>query len=140
MPPTIICVDATIDGKKVGGEKGVFQTIDDTDEMTCHQLLITFLKDKGLGYLPKGSIVVLRCVKMCDARLRGGRLAADIGLIEDCTVFLPFKVTLAMVEVPTKKFSFVCTRHVEARPLSTNINVFMFNNPLIKTPIFFPHF
>ena len=52
MPPRIICVDATVDGKKVGGEYGVFQTIDDTDERTCHQPLLAFLRDKWLGDLP----------------------------------------------------------------------------------------
>ncbi len=92
MPPTFICVDATVDGKKVGGENGVFQTIDDTDEMTCHQLLIAFLKDKGLGDLLEGDIVVLRRVKMCDARLYGGRHAADIGLIQDYTGSCPFRL------------------------------------------------
>ena len=49
MPPTCIYVDATIDGKKVGGESGMFVSIDDTDERTCYQLLLDFLKDKGLG-------------------------------------------------------------------------------------------
>ena len=130
MPATFICVDASVDGKKVGGDNGMFMTIDDTDERTCHQLLCDFLKDKGLGdanvALPDGSIVVLRCVKMCDARLHGGRLASDVGLIQDrCIVFLSFPVTLAIAEVPTKKFSFYCTRHVEARPQPTNVMVFM---------------
>ena len=49
MPPTFICVDATVDGRKVGGDHGVFQAIDDRDERTCHQLLLAFLKNKGLG-------------------------------------------------------------------------------------------
>jgi hypothetical protein len=43
MPPTFICVDATVDGKKVGGDSGMFMTIDDTDERTCRELLVAFL-------------------------------------------------------------------------------------------------
>ena len=49
MPPTFTCVDATVDGRKFGGDHGVFQIIDDTDERTYHQLHLAFLKDKGLG-------------------------------------------------------------------------------------------
>jgi hypothetical protein len=67
MPPTFSCVDATVDGKKVGGENGMFLTIDDTDGRTCQKFLLAFLKDKGLGdasvTLPPGSTVVLRCEK-----------------------------------------------------------------------------
>ncbi len=129
MPAAFICVDAIVDGEKVGGDTGMFMTINDKDERTCHELLCAFLKDKGLGdanvALPCGSTVVLRCVKMCDARLHGGRHASDVGLIQDCTLFLSFPVTLAITEVPTKKFSFYCTRPMEARPQPTNIMVFM---------------
>jgi hypothetical protein len=129
MPPTFICVKATVDGKKVGGDSGMFMTIDDNDERTCRDLLNAFLQDKGYGdALPEGSTVVLRCVKMNDARLHGGRPAADVGLVQDCTVFLTYPVTLAIVEVPTKKFSFYCTRPEEARPPPTNAMVFMMAN------------
>ena len=86
MPARFIFVDVIVDGKKVGGDNGImFMTIDDTDERMCHQLLCAFLKDKGLGdanvALPDDSNVVLRCVKMCDARLHGGRPVSDVGLI-----------------------------------------------------------
>jgi hypothetical protein len=132
MPPTFISVDATIDGKKVGGESGMFVSIDDTDERTCRELLLAFLKDKGHGdasiALPEGSTIVLRCVKMNDVRLHGGRPAADVGLIQDCTVFLTYPVNLAIVEVPTKKFSFYCTRPEEARPPLSNAMVVMMTN------------
>ena len=128
MLPTFICVDATVDGRKVGGDHGVFKTIADADKRTCHQLLLAFLKDNGLGdahvALPKGSTVVLHYVKMCDARLYGGHPTADIGLIQDCFVFFSFPVTITMAKVPTKTFSFVCTRHVEARPPPSNPMVF----------------
>jgi hypothetical protein len=62
---------------------------------------------------------------MMDARLHGGRHAADVGLVQDCTVFLSVLVTLAIAEVPTKNFSFYCTRLVKARPPLTNVMVFM---------------
>jgi hypothetical protein len=32
-------------------------------------------------------------------------------------VFLSFPVVLAIAEVPTKKFSFICTRHVHEHAL-----------------------
>jgi len=129
MPPTFICVKATVDGKKVGGDNGMFMTIDDNDERTCRDLLNAFLQDKGYGdALPEGSTVVLRCVKMNDARLHGGRPAVDVGLVQDCTVFLTYPVTLAIVEVPTKKFSFYCTRPEEARPPPSNAMVLMMRN------------
>ncbi len=74
MPPTFICVDATIDGKKVGGDSGVFMLIGDADERTCREILLAFLHGNGYGdandVLPEGSTIVLRCVKMNDARLR----------------------------------------------------------------------
>jgi hypothetical protein len=129
MPTTFISVDATVDGKKVGGDNGMFMAIEENDERTCMGLLTDFLKDKGLGdaniALPPGSNVALRCIKMIDARLHGGRPASDVGLRQDCTVFLSFPVLLAIAEVPTKKFSFSCTRHVEARPPPTNVVVVM---------------
>ena len=85
MPPAFICVDATIEGKKVGGESGMSVSIDDTDERTCRELLLAFLKDKVHGdasvALPACSTIVLRCVKMSDVRLHGGRHVADVGLI-----------------------------------------------------------
>ena len=34
MPTTFICIDATVDGKKVGGGRGLFLTIDNDDERT----------------------------------------------------------------------------------------------------------
>jgi hypothetical protein len=129
MPATFICVDAIVEGKKVGGDNGMFITIDDTDERTCHHLLRAFLRDKGLGdanvALPDGSTVVLRCVKMCDSRLHGGRPSSDVGIIQDCIVFLSSPATLAIAKVPTKKFSFYRIRHVEARPQPTNVIVSM---------------
>ena len=94
MPTTLISVDATVDGKKVGGGNGsygTFMTIEDTDERTWQGLLLDFLKDKGLGDanngLPSGSNVFLRCIKMIYARLCSGRSASDVGLSQDCTLF-----------------------------------------------------
>jgi hypothetical protein len=111
MPPRIICVDGTVDGKKAGSDNGMFLTIGDTDERTYHELLLAFLKNKSLGNasvaLLSGSIVVLRCVEMMDARLHGGRPSADVGLIQDGTVFLSFYATLVIAEVPTQKLSFI---------------------------------
>jgi hypothetical protein len=129
MPATCICVDAIVDGKKVGGDNGIFITIDDTDERTCHQHLCVGLNDKGLGNanvaLHDCSTVFLRCVMMCDARLHGGRPPSDVGYIQDCNVFLSFPATLAIAEEPTKMFSFYCTCHVEARHQPTNVMIVM---------------
>ncbi len=92
MPTSFICDDATVDGRKVGGDNGMFMTVEDNDERTCHGLLLDFFKVKGLGdanaALPLGSDVFLRCIKMIDARLHGGRPASDGGLSQDCTVLL----------------------------------------------------
>ncbi len=92
MPTTFTCIDATVDGKKVGGDSGLFLMIhNDDDERTCYQLLLDYLKDKGHGdasdALPEGSTVVIRCVKMVDARLHGRRNATDVGHVQDYNVF-----------------------------------------------------
>ncbi len=50
MPMTFICIDATIDEKKVGGDGGLFLKIDDTDEGTCYQVLLDFPKDSRRFY------------------------------------------------------------------------------------------
>ena len=116
-------------GRKSVVTVGCFMTIDDNDERTCKEFIIAFLQDKGYGdALPEGSTIVLRCVKMNDARLHGGRPTVDVDRVKDCTVFLTYPVTLAIVEVPTKKFSFYCTRREEARPPPLNAMVFMMAN------------
>jgi hypothetical protein len=94
--------------------------IDAGDERTCRELLLAFLESKGLGdvdaLLPRDSIDVLQCVKMVDAH-HGGRPSSDVGDIQDCfIVFLSFPTTLAIAEVPTKKFSCVGTRPATVRP------------------------
>ena len=77
LPTTFSYVDATVDDEKVTGDNGMFIFIDDTDERTCLQIRIAFLKDKGLAdanvIFPEGYIVGLCCVKMNDACLHGGR-------------------------------------------------------------------
>jgi len=78
--------------------------------------------------LPASSTSILRFVKMSDVGLNGGRHVADVDFIQDCTVFFTNLVTLAIVEVPTKKFSFCCTRHVKVRPLASKALVFMMSN------------
>ena len=111
-------------------------SIDDTDIRTYREILFAFLQlrvhgNANAALIPEGSTIVLRCVKMIlstNDRLHGGRLAADVGLIKDRTVFLTYPVTLAIAEVPTKKFSFYCTHHVgglEALPPPSNALVFL---------------
>jgi hypothetical protein len=67
MPPVFISVEAIMDGKKVGGENGMFVSIDDTDERTCPELLLAFLKDKGHGdasvALPEGSTMFFHALR-----------------------------------------------------------------------------
>ncbi len=60
-----------------------------------------------------------------DARLHGGRPAADVGLIQECIVFLSFPFTLAISDAPTKKLSFYCARRAQARLPLTTAMVFM---------------
>ena len=43
MPPTFFCVDVSIDGKKVGGDAGMFMHIDNDDSRTYKDLMNTFL-------------------------------------------------------------------------------------------------
>ncbi len=82
-------------------------TIDDTDERTCHHLMRAFLKDKGLGdvkvALLDGFTVVLRCVKMCDARLHGGRLASGRRHYSRLQCVLVVSVILAIAEVQCRR-------------------------------------
>ena len=101
MPPTFICVDATVDGKKVGGDSGVFMLIDDMDKRTCREVLLAFLHGKGYGdvnnVLPGDSTIILRCVKMNDARLHGGCPAADVAqlaLLKTARCFLHTRLPL----------------------------------------------
>jgi hypothetical protein len=54
-----------------------------------------------------------------------GRTASDVVTLRDCTVFLDFPVSMAMTEVPTKKFTFRCIRPVEDR------------RPVLRDPIQF---
>ena len=65
---------------------------------------------------------------MSDDRLHVGRPTADVGLIKNCTVFLTYPVTLAIAEMPTKKFAFYCTRPVEAHPPPSNAMVLLMTN------------
>ena len=49
-----------------------------------------------------------------------GKSASDAITLRDNTVFLDFPVSMAMTEMPTGKFTFICTRPVEdRRPLFT---------------------
>jgi len=47
MPQIFICVDVSIDGKKVGGGAGMFTQIDNDDSRTCRDLMNTFLQAKA---------------------------------------------------------------------------------------------
>ena len=68
MPTSFICVDATVDGRKVGDHNGMFMTVEDNDEVTCEGLLLDFLKVKGIGdanvALLPGSNVRLNSVQL----------------------------------------------------------------------------
>jgi hypothetical protein len=102
-------------------------TIDDEwGEKTCLELLAAFLETKTPEFcpLPDRTKVIMNCIKMCDTS--HGRPASDVGLNQDCSVFLNFPVRLTMEEVPTKRFSFTCTRHVPDVPTrATNAMVTM---------------
>jgi hypothetical protein len=49
MPTQFICVDVTVDGKKVDGDNGMFMTIEDTDEMTCHRFSLPSSGARGVA-------------------------------------------------------------------------------------------
>ena len=98
-------------------------------------ICILFYFYSQLVYTSIHYFIYIRRVKMCDARLHGDRPACDVGRVQDCTVFLSFPVTLAIAEVPTKKFSFYCTRPVETRPPPTNVMVSWWRDQLLPTLI-----
>jgi hypothetical protein len=88
--------------------------------------LVTFLKEHADAYnpLPDGTKVSLFCKKISDTVQ--GKPASDVGTIQECSVFLDFPVDIAMTKVPTKRFSFRCTRPIESqRPRQDSIVVMM---------------
>ena len=118
-----ICVDVVVDGKKVGGN-GTFMRV--STQTACKDVLATFLEQHAIDYhpLPDGTKVSLSCVKISDTVQ--GRPATDVGSLQDCSVFLDFPVEMAMSEVPTKRFTFRCTRPTEAqRPRHDPITIMM---------------
>ena len=50
MPATFICVDVIVDGKKVGGDNGMFMTFDDTAKKELAiGFSVPFSRIRGLG-------------------------------------------------------------------------------------------
>jgi len=84
-------------------------------DMACKDIENLFLEGHAAEYypLPDSTIVILMCVKI-SATVQG-KPASDIGFLHECSVFIDFLVSLAMREVPTKRFTFKCTRPVENR-------------------------
>ena len=108
-----ICVDVLFDGKKAGGN-GTFMRVA-IETTTCKELLDLFLQNHAAEYSPLlvATNVVLMCVKISDTVQ--GMPAADVGSLQECSVFLDYLVDMAMTEVPTKRFMFRCSRPIEER-------------------------
>ena len=63
--------------------------------------------------------VVLMCDKIRDTH-QTIRYSHDIHAVEDCIVFLDYHVTMAMSEVPTKRFAFKCSHPVKQQRCRVN--------------------
>jgi hypothetical protein len=109
----LICVELHVDGKRVGGN-ATFMRV--ALEASCKEMLFEFLAKHASDYSPlsESTNVVMMCVKNYD--VIHDMPASDVGSIQDCSMFLDFSVSMAMSEVPTKRFNFKCSRPIEARP------------------------
>ncbi len=107
-----VCVEVHACGKKVGGNATYMRVALDA---SCKEVLFEFLATHASNYSPlaESSNVVMMCVNNYD--MIHGIPASDVGSIQDCLVFLDFSVSLAMPEVPPKRFTFKCSRPIEAR-------------------------
>ena len=101
-----ICVDAFVDGKRAGGCNGTFMRVD--TQATCKEVLAEFLVLHASGYspLPDSTSVSMFCLKISDTVQ--GKPASDVGATQDCSIFLDYPISLAISEVPTKRFTFRC--------------------------------
>ncbi len=108
-----LCVDAFVDEKRVGGH-GTFMRV--AVETPCKDVLAQFLKSHAPDYSPlhDSTNVILSCQVLANETI-SGRTAGDLITLRDGTVFLDFPLSMAMAEVPTKKFTFRCTRPAEDR-------------------------
>jgi hypothetical protein len=120
-----VCVDVFVDGKRAGGH-GTYMRAE-VDTTTCKELLVEFLQRHTLECfpLPASTTVVLMCENMSDTVI--ARHVYDFGSSKDCSIFVDYHVTMAMAEVPTKRFIYKCSRPIEAhqRPRQDLIVVMM---------------
>jgi hypothetical protein len=110
-----ICVEVYIDGKKVGGN-GKFMRVE--VGITCKQVLESYVQSDAIDYspLPGDTKVIMMCTVV----------NGTVESVKDCSVFLDFTVLMAMTEIPTKRFTFKCSRPVEEqRPRVDAIRVLM---------------
>ena len=107
------CVEVHVDGKRVGGNSGTFLRVE--VDSICKEVLAIYLQNHAPDYypLPDDVKVTMMCTKISDTVQ--GRAASDVGTVQDCSVFLDFPLSMAMSEVPTKRFMFKCFRPVETR-------------------------
>jgi hypothetical protein len=110
LPNAFICVEVIIEGKIVGGQ-GACMNVE--LQWTCKQVLRAYLKKHSLDNcpLPDSTKVIMRCTKQSDTIQ--GRAASYVGDVQDCSIFLDFPVYMAISQVPTKHFLFMCEREVE---------------------------
>ena len=108
-----ICVDVFVHGKRAGGH-GTYIRVE-VDTTTCKELLDQFLQRHASECfpLPASTTVVIMCEKMSDKGI--ARHVHDFGSSKDCSIFLDYPVTMAMTEVPTKRFTYKCSRPIEAQ-------------------------
>jgi hypothetical protein len=63
--------------------------------------------------LPDSTIVTMLCMKSIETV--HGKPTSDVSATQDCTVFFDYPISIPMSKVPTKRFTFKCTRLVEDR-------------------------
>jgi len=108
-----ISVEVHADGKRVGVNAAFWGV---ALEAYCKEVLFDLFAKHASNYspLPESTNVVMMCVK--NYNMIHGMPASDAGSIQYCSVLIDFPVSMAMSEVPTKRFTFKCSRPIEARP------------------------
>jgi hypothetical protein len=106
-----VCVDLFVDGKRLGRHGTLMKA--EIDATTCKELLNEFLQRHASACIPLivSSIVVLMCEKISDTGTT--MLAHDFGSSKGCSIFLDHLITMAMVEVPIKRFTYKCASPIK---------------------------
>ena len=101
-----VIVDVFVDGRRAAGGAGTYVRV--AADATCKELLMHFLQTHASEYcpLPDSTVVNMWCVKLGESLQT--RHACDVGGNIDVSVFLDNIVSMVMVEVPTKRFFFMC--------------------------------